>query len=803
MKNILKTIALSFVLAAAISSCDKPYEIDKPLALTQKLVELKATVGETPVAVYSNGSWTASLTKPVNWAGIDRVEGYGLGEVRFTYAANYGLSRSVGIIIKTEEKVDTIMMVQAAGQTNPEFHFNNPSYTFAKTPDRAALPFTSNIPYNLYEAEWTVNYPEGTEEEDYWISEVEIKNDSVVFNVAQNFESADRSAVLKVSHTDAAGKTLTSQVELIQGKLDPYLSFDASITGGEVNFSSTSVLVPVESNLIPYLFKIVKTAQISYVGTEKDWVTKVVADPSNGGVLVYLKPNASTEPRKVTITMTYVDGNGSAPKVFKLNLTQSRYVKSWTFEEIKNLIPGSTGEYTFTDHAMIDGVVIGDKDSKNMEYNPMDPSSYSGLRGMIMDYQDKFTYIQAEDGSHGFRVQFDKKQSNTLSRYSKVKINLKGVKVVKEADPARYTLEGVTIDCIVSVAPGIAAKRKVRELKDLTDNDVFTYTTIQDMEITFKRGCYTNLTDGYTYKTDLNPMGNSSSFVDAYPLNLRDRNGNVIYMVTNSQTPWRRTGNGVPQGSGNISGIIIGGTNPMMERYVTKGNLGKYAIRVLEESDIDFYQSRFTNVLVEWDWNVNTVASTILEPTTGEGKLFCNISTATGLTGDYNDLVSTGSGKGVINGACRWSSSYWWGATDADAPYFQIEFSTKDVTGSTLVYNWAVAQGNGSKTTIFAPVYWHLEYSTDGTTFTKLDKEYAVRPIVWWDNAMSLTAIPGLTEYTAVLPSSLFGQDKVYLRFIASSKEAATLTTPDGGTVQDTGSTAAYIRFGEMSVLYN
>lgn len=800
MKNILSKIALSFALAAAVIACDKPYEIETPLALTQKKVTLKATLGSTPVIVHASGAWTVGFTETVSWASIDRVKGFGLGEVKFSYAANYGLSRSVGLVFTTDEKVDTVMMVQAAGQSEPTFHFNNPSYTLAKTPDTATIPFSANIPYNLKEVKATVTYADEENDED-WITDVKVFLDSVTFNVAQNFEGKDRTAILRLVHTDADGKALDTQVELVQGKLDPFLSFDAGITGGEVDFALNEVLVPVQSNLLPYLFRIVSSAKISYSGTQKDWIKKIEADASNGGVRVFMTQNNETAARKATVTMSYADENLSSKKTFTLNLTQGRFVKSWTFEEIKDLIQGESGSYKFNDYAVLDAVVVGDKDSKNMEFNPMDPNSNGGTRGMIQDYQDAFSFIENADATQGMRIMYKSKSDNSLARYSKVKFDLNGVTLTKEANPARYTLEGITMANITSVTPGIAAKRKAKTLAELTDDDVYTYVTLQDMEVTFKRGSYANVTDGYTFKADHNPMGSTLAFSDAYPLHLQDASGNVIYMVTNTLVPWRRTGSGVPQGSGEISGILVPGKNSVMARYVKDGDLGRYAIRVIEEGDLDMNTKRFSNVLVEWDWNTSTVAADILKPTTGEGKLFCNISEATGLTTDYNDLVSTGSGKGTINGACRWAANKWWGATADDAPYFQIEFSTKEVSGQNLVYNWSVAQGNGSNSTIFAPAYWHIEYSTDGTNFTKIEHEYAVRPIVWWANNCSLYAIPALSEYSVKLPSTLFGQDKVYVRFIASSQECATTTAPNGGTTSTMSS--AYIRFGEMSVLYN
>lgn len=70
LKNILSSLAaLAFLLL--VQACDKPFEFDRPLAVSSRAVTLSEKAGSTHVMVYSNGPWTASFTEPVKWASLD------------------------------------------------------------------------------------------------------------------------------------------------------------------------------------------------------------------------------------------------------------------------------------------------------------------------------------------------------------------------------------------------------------------------------------------------------------------------------------------------------------------------------------------------------------------------------------------------------------------------------------------------------------------------------------------------------------------------------------------------------------
>ena len=62
---------------------------------------------------------------------------------------------------------------------------------------------------------------------------------------------------------------------------------------------------------------------------------------------------------------------------------------------------------------------------------------------------------------------------------------------------------------------------------------------------------------------------------------LKDSHGNAIGMGINTLCDWRRDGDGVPQGSGKLTGVL---TDEQMRRY--GNNTGRYLIRPLAKTDI-------------------------------------------------------------------------------------------------------------------------------------------------------------------------------------------------------------------------
>lgn len=75
-----------------------------------------------------------------------------------------------------------------------------------------------------------------------------------------------------------------------------------------------------------------------------------------------------------------------------------------------------------------------------------------------------------------------------------------------------------------------------------------------------------------------------------------------------------------------------------------------------------------------------------------------------------------------------------------------LKFSTEGA-GANLSLNFTNSQGNAGGTSIYGPVYWQVEYSTDGVNFTVLPESgFCCRPFVYWQGAggkdLSYCAVP-------------------------------------------------------------
>lgn len=95
---------------------------------------------------------------------------------------------------------------------------------------------------------------------------------------------------------------------------------------------------------------------------------------------------------------------------------------------------------------------------------------------------------------------------------------------------------------------------------------------------------------------------------------LLDKQGNTIYLLTNTTAAWARDGMALPWGSGTVTGIIVNETcdnyewdsataamDSRLADYVTGlGNIGRYQIRPQHRSDIALDGEPFTKILCEW-----------------------------------------------------------------------------------------------------------------------------------------------------------------------------------------------------------
>lgn len=793
--NMRKISILSMILAAALAvvGCNKTFEMDLPLAVSSRVIDLTKDAGATHIIIYADGDWTAKFVGSAEWASLDRLNGSGNSELVLGFSANYGLSRRLAIALSKNEMKDTIVVNQAGTLSEPELTWPCDSVSMCKSAGRAALTICSNLFYSLQNTSYSVEYGDGAAD---WISDVVFDGRSMSFGVSDNSSSTLRRATIGVKvqipgNSKTEDKEETFEIRVSQDSEDAALELaEAETLAGMKGSNSIETL---KNTMWAYAEDLAYTVDYTpEVAPEDAWISNLAL--TSNALTFDTDDNMSGDDRSAVIKVLF-----KGVEVAEKTVMQDVYPVVVDFAALRNY---PEGELTAREY--IDGYIVSENGTANVCQNPQTAQYKFDTNESI-----RTAIIESLDGKYGFAIKYKKLAQNTLPRYSKVRISLRGLTLTKNSDPEYYTLTGMTEDNVTSVEEpnrdAVPAKRK--SVSELTDADIFTLVSLKDMEIVFKDGSYTNCTDGYAKKTDLNQAGGSAPRWDVAPLLLTDKNGQTISMLTNSLVEWRRDGTGVAQGSGDFKGIIVA------ETLVRYGNRGRYQIRPMVKDDIALTDAPFSKTLVEWNWND---AKNDSAPEIGAG----NISgVAVSLAQDYNALVHTNvatsrtekvasgaGGKGVVNNQAAYFTATWEVGSS-----FDVDFSTAGISGTNLQFGFVWGHGKGGNTNIDTPSRWRLLYSVDdGESFKEFVPMVKNRSIVWWTNT-AVDSAPGYTDHMFQLPQECFGKEKVIVRFQvvdnvcdidpkSSSSTWQTALSIEKGTFTKTSNP---LRFGAITVRYN
>jgi len=558
---------------------------------------------------------------------------------------------------------------------------------------------------------------------------------------------------------------------------------------------SDSVLSFAESPVLDFITNVPVSkanqlsAEVEYSGTQKDWISNFTFSGDLKKLSFSISENPGSSARSANVNIVFTDGWGERT-VTSCLVNQSRRggtsaSAEVSFEQVKALIAASSGSLTITSDLVLSGYVISDCQNGNVAGNPNTSQT-------TVDYDVNYrtAYVQDVAANDGFALVMENKGINVLSRYNHLKLWLKGLTLVKESNPERYTLKGIIGDNFISITAGKASDLplKAKYIGELADRDLYTFVTLKDCEFPIRKGSFTPVNEGYT-------SSYSVTRVDKYPLLMRDINGNSCFVYTNIACPYRRNGSVLPQGSGNVSGIVVYET---YERFEGNGILGKYQIRHLTREDIDIKQKAtdgFSNIICEWSKFQGSAS--LVTPTTGSGEL---TSTLTGnmygtmdfsypgpivgnITLDNKGVNPSAEAKGIAK--TNWSTSESW----------VMKCSTQGLSGSQLSMQLATFNNTPG-----APRYWTVEYSTNGTLSGPWATvaNYTVPDIASWDNTL-LTQLSGWKNINVPLPLSLLAQSTVYIRLRPRDNKAGTSSTYDGGTIN----TSAANTISYLSIRYN
>lgn len=547
--------------------------------------------------------------------------------------------------------------------------------------------------------------------------------------------------------------------------------------------------------------------QIVYTSSDEGgWISDL--DISNGFLILQAAPNADPEAlRNARITLSYRDGwnrtTESTVYITQAN-AKNEFGHEISFGEVRDMV-GPVNRDVF-----IEGRVISDIGNGNNGENSMKTMT-------SIDYTETYrtAYIQSLDGSQGFMIKTATEDDNIFERYSKVRILLKGATVTQEVDPERYIINNVTSAMVMSSVSGSASDipQKRKYYNELTDMDIYTWVTLADCELPVRKGSLTPINEGYARNTGANRE-------TKYPMLVRDKNGDSFYMLTNTTCKYRRDGQMLPYGSGDISGVVVHETH---DRFVWMGSqgmgdIGRYQIRHLTREDIalekDFANS-FSALLTEYRYG--KLESRVFRPTTGDngyltftlpdeksGDAGWGVSDPSYLgpignkdnldkegptsgihTGNINgngvvengkqmctDKGTNDDGKGNVSSAdfSAWTNKCQWWNTETDrSEAWLLHFSTQGI--STNVLSLQVAIQNR---VIGGPRYIKVDWSEHGDN-NRDDwnpiTEFQVPDIVNW----SLTLYWQCAGYKYVnipLPLELLGKEDVCIRFSAANQKA-------------------------------
>lgn len=490
------------------------------------------------------------------------------------------------------------------------------------------------------------------------------------------------------------------------------------------------------------------------------------------------------------------------------------------------------GSVTVEQELYIEGFIISKHNGRN---NAMNEQVYHTT---LKNHDLSTGYIESTTGDLGFRINYASRNvTSKFPRYAKVVLSLKGTTLQFEK-PCRVTIGGLSDEHIIELTQCAAddMPRKEKYISELTDDDVYTYVSLKDCEILFRDGSFLNVYERYVQNTRFNKTANPNKSMDGWATLICDKKGSSIYSLTNTLCGWRRDGNGVPQGAGYMRGIVTYEEHPRYGGDV----FGGYTLRPVDKNDyaMDWEASEaIYRPIAEWNWNDNSqllntedgekksITSDKVLADIGKGKLCVKAESESVRHKDTNNTHVYAPKDGKQNGhhgfvnygalSIRTEAHNWWDWQNNCGKGVEVEFSTKGISGKSLIFGFTFAAGAVSaQTSAGYPVYWNVEYSIDGKEWHAVDgsKPKKLRTLPWWyfnnvngSNYESIIAGAGFTEHVVKLPNTLFKQKKVFVRVVPVEKRIGTLGYDynENGALRPNSTTKTVVNFGSFVVRYN
>lgn len=594
-----------------------------------------------------------------------------------------------------------------------------------------------------------------------------------------------------------------------KGSVEPELAASSNVIAVKGSADGKAE-VPLQTNLAAGDLKLSWETE----GNES-WIDGVKVE--GGRLLFDYKSNPLSYTRHGNITVSYTDAFENELSI-PFQVSQLSHTDSAGEElSLQEFCALATEEGTeIENEVVIEGIVVSDKENGNCGDNTQ-------LSVTSIDYTvcRRTIYLEATDGSMGICLVTRTEADNVFAQGDRVKWSIRGAVLTRsrvidpETDPVYYVLSGVKGNMAVECRPlgreGIPVKEKY--IGGITDEDIFTYVTVKDCELPVRKGPLTPVSEQFTSGTGVDKVAK-------FGILLHDICGGSMYLYTNTTCPYRRDGSALPQGSGKVSGVVVHELYPRFSYQdnasadpETWGNVGRYQLRHTRREDFrlarTMEEGSFSAILCEWtsirDKNLQRYYATA-----GDRNAYFDYSFV------YPDSYTDGrAGTLPINKAKDYT---YLGPIDSEHPYGDIAsdegqawstnltvrdgapqyttfvFSTAGITSScmsmqisSMNYFYSSTQSvGGVPMYLEGPRYWWVEYSLDGTTWTRVAK-YSLPDFCQTSPMTQLWQTAGFKPVNIPLPASkLMDKEKVWIRMI-----------PDAEML--TGSKTAYI---EPSFVY-
>ena len=305
----MKKITIILALATMLAGCNQDIPYDTPLSLSGEKNVLSAAGGSTPVIVYTEGSWTASLSDECTWASIDRTTGEGTGQFVFSFEENVSFSRKTTITVTSGTQKKIIQMIQKpAGDT--EISFIQNMWNVARCSGKAHLPFSNRIPeMEICNIKASATTSDGGD----WIGDISIFADELMFDIQANNSGKTRTAVITAIYTDVMGTEVIAEAALTQtmengkvifGKLTD--SEDAEINRKEIAAEAANLTLDFETNLSLFIPQMLQST-----GKGAEWYEISYSNRHESKFNLNISENRSPSSRQGRITVSHIDNEGN------------------------------------------------------------------------------------------------------------------------------------------------------------------------------------------------------------------------------------------------------------------------------------------------------------------------------------------------------------------------------------------------------------------------------------------------------------------------------------------------------------